>query len=176
MPDSFATPWTVAPQAPLSMRFPGKNTEGKKKKYWIGLPFPSLGDLPDPGIKPRSLTSPSRQVLYRLSHQGSPCILYDFIYMTSWRWQNYRVRLQLGSFRGEMAVGGKEGPLEIWGWCKCPVHSLSQHSLYHASKKLGISLAVQYQIPGGSVGKESTCNAGDSGSILELRKSPWRRK
>ena len=69
------------------------------------LPFPSLGDLPDPGIKPTSLTSPSRQVLYQLNHQGSPCILYDFTYETSWRWQNYRVRLQLGDFRGEMAVG-----------------------------------------------------------------------
>ena len=41
---SFATPWTVAHQALLSMGFP-------KQEYWSGLPFPSLGDLPDPGIK-----------------------------------------------------------------------------------------------------------------------------
>ena len=46
--DSFATPWTIALQAPLSMGFP-------RQKYWNGLPFPSPGDLPDPGIKPRSL-------------------------------------------------------------------------------------------------------------------------
>ena len=39
------TPWTVACQVPLSMQFP-------RKKYWSGLPFPSPGDLPDPGIKP----------------------------------------------------------------------------------------------------------------------------
>ena len=41
------TPWTVVHQAPLSMGFP-------RQKYWSGLPFPSPGDLPDPGIKPRS--------------------------------------------------------------------------------------------------------------------------
>ena len=42
-----ATPWTVACQAPLSMGFP-------RQEYWSGLPFPSLGDLPAPGIKPGS--------------------------------------------------------------------------------------------------------------------------
>ena len=45
MSDSFATPWTVAYQAPLSMGF-------LKQEYWSGLPFPSPGDLPDPGIEP----------------------------------------------------------------------------------------------------------------------------
>ena len=43
----FATPWTVAHQAPLSMGF-------SRQEYWSGLPFPSPGDLPDPGIEPRS--------------------------------------------------------------------------------------------------------------------------
>ena len=47
MSDSFETPWTVALQAPLSMGFP-------RQEYWSGLPFPSPGDLPDPGIKPKS--------------------------------------------------------------------------------------------------------------------------
>ena len=41
----FATPWTVAYQAPLSMKF-------SRQEYWSGLPYPSPGDLPDPGIKP----------------------------------------------------------------------------------------------------------------------------
>ena len=40
------TPWAVARQAPLSMGF-------SRQEYWSGLPFPSPGDLPDPGIKPR---------------------------------------------------------------------------------------------------------------------------
>ena len=38
----FATPWTGAHQAPVSMEF-------YRKEYWSGLPFPPLGDLPDPG-------------------------------------------------------------------------------------------------------------------------------
>ena len=41
------TPWTVARQAPLSMEF-------SRKESWNGLPGPPPGDLPDPGIKPRS--------------------------------------------------------------------------------------------------------------------------
>ena len=43
----FATPWTIAYQAPPSMGF-------SRQECWSGLPFPSPGDLPDPGIKPRS--------------------------------------------------------------------------------------------------------------------------
>ena len=43
------TPWTVAYQAPPSMGF-------SRQEYWSGLPFPSPGDLPDPGIKPGSPT------------------------------------------------------------------------------------------------------------------------
>ena len=43
----FATPWTVAHQAPPSMGF-------SRQEYWSGLPFPSPGDIPDPGIEPRS--------------------------------------------------------------------------------------------------------------------------
>ena len=43
----FMTPWTVAHQVPLSMGF-------SREEYWNGLSFPSLGDLPDPGIEPRS--------------------------------------------------------------------------------------------------------------------------
>ena len=41
----FATLWTVAHQAPLSIGF-------SRPEYWSGLPFPSPGDLPDPGIEP----------------------------------------------------------------------------------------------------------------------------
>ena len=45
----FATPWTVAHQVPPSMGF-------FRQEYWSGLPFPSPGDLPNPGIKPGSPT------------------------------------------------------------------------------------------------------------------------
>ena len=48
----FATLWTIARQAPLSIGFP-------RQEYWSGLPFPYPGYLPDPGIKPTSLMSPA---------------------------------------------------------------------------------------------------------------------
>ena len=48
----FATPWTVAHQALLSMEF-------SQQEYWSGLPFPIPGDLPNPGIRPMSPVSPA---------------------------------------------------------------------------------------------------------------------
>ena len=47
MTDSSATPWTVAYEVPQSMGFP-------RREYWSGLPLPSPGDFPNPGIKPVS--------------------------------------------------------------------------------------------------------------------------
>ena len=49
---TLVTPWTVALQAPVSMGFP-------RQEYWSGLPFPSPGELPNPGIETESLTSPA---------------------------------------------------------------------------------------------------------------------
>ena len=63
----FVTPWTVARQAPLSTGFP-------RQEYWSGLPLPSPGDLPDPGIK---LRSPALQVDFLLlSHWGNQSSLW----------------------------------------------------------------------------------------------------
>ena len=60
----FRTPWTVAYQAPLSMGFFGQ-------EHWSGLPFPSPGYLPNPGIKPRS---PALQADALTSEPpGKPC-------------------------------------------------------------------------------------------------------
>ena len=77
---TLATPWTVARQAPLSMG------EFSRQEYWIGLSCPPPGDLPNPGIEPRSLHC--KQILYHLSHQGSPRILewvaYPFSMGSSW--------------------------------------------------------------------------------------------
>ena len=59
----FATPWTVAHQAPPTMGF-------SRQEYWSGWPFPSPGDLPDPGIK---AGSPTLQADALLSEpQGKP--------------------------------------------------------------------------------------------------------
>ena len=72
------TPWPAAYQAPLSMEF-------SRQGYWSGLPFPSLGDLPDPGIEPWSLTlqgdtlpseppgKPSMRVEFFKIHSESHC-------------------------------------------------------------------------------------------------------
>ena len=48
----FVTSWAIFHQAPLSMGF-------SRQGYWSGLPSPPPGDLPDPGIKPTSPTSPA---------------------------------------------------------------------------------------------------------------------
>ena len=48
----FATPWTAARQAPLSMEF-------SRQEYWNGLPCPPPGDPPNPGTEPMSLVSPA---------------------------------------------------------------------------------------------------------------------
>ena len=63
MSNSFVTPWTVAHEVPLSMGSP-------RQDLWSGLPFPSLGDLPNPGFEP---TSPAGTVdSLPLNHLGSP--------------------------------------------------------------------------------------------------------
>ena len=64
MSDS-ATPWTVACQVPLPMKF-------SQQEYWRGLPLPPPEDLPDPGIEPTSPVSPALQAdSLPLSFQGS---------------------------------------------------------------------------------------------------------
>ena len=61
--DSFAAPCAVARQAPLSMKF-------SRHKYWSGLPFPSPGDLPNPGIDPH---------LLRLLHWQADSLLLSYL-------------------------------------------------------------------------------------------------
>ena len=72
----FATPWTVACQAPLSMEF-------SRQEYWSGLPFPSPGDLPDLGIEPMSPALQaddftSEQQRYYFANKGSSSQSYGF--------------------------------------------------------------------------------------------------
>ena len=61
------TPWTVAQQIPLSMKF-------SKQEYWSGLSFPSPGDLPNPGIEPRSPVLQADSL--PAEPQGKPIIYY----------------------------------------------------------------------------------------------------
>ena len=75
----FVMPWTVALQVSLSVGF-------YRQKYWSGLPFPTPGNLPDPGIKPVSLVSClGRWVLYHYLHLGNPC---SSLTNTLFRWWN----------------------------------------------------------------------------------------
>ena len=67
----FVTPWTVACQAPLSMEF-------SRQEYWSGLPSPTPGDLPDPGMEPESPASPPLAGWldsFPLCHLGSPTVV-----------------------------------------------------------------------------------------------------
>ena len=68
----FVTPWTVAHQAPLCMEF-------SRQEYCSGLPFPTPGDLPDPGTEPVSLTSLALQVdSLPLEQSGKPYCVISF--------------------------------------------------------------------------------------------------
>ena len=63
----FSTLWSIAHQTPLSVGF-------SRQEYWSGLPFPSLGDLPNPGIEPRSLIPPAVAGRFLpLVPPGKPC-------------------------------------------------------------------------------------------------------
>ena len=66
----FATLWTVASRAPLSMGF-------SRQEYWSGLPFLSPGDLPDPGMQTGSLMSPELASSLPLVPPGKPNICTD---------------------------------------------------------------------------------------------------
>ena len=84
----FATPWTVALQAPLSMGF-------SRQEYGNGLPCRPPGDLPDQGSDPGLLKN-CRQILYHLSHQGS---------LMSVDWQAQILVVTSGSGSGKERVG-----------------------------------------------------------------------
>ena len=69
--NSYATPWTVACQAPLSMGFP-------RQEYWSGLPCPPPGDLSNSGIKPKSPEAPTLAGrFFTTEPPGKPTIIID---------------------------------------------------------------------------------------------------
>ena len=99
----FVTPWTVAHQAPLSMGF-------SRQEYWSGLPFPSPGDLPNPGIKPGS---PALQADSLPSEPPwKPLFLVRIMFMAMGRWEGQK----LGS--GGVLAGPSLWVAVIGGW-KC---------------------------------------------------------
>ena len=72
--NSFQPQWTVAHQTPLSMEF-------SRQEYWSRLPFTSQGDLPDPGIEPKSLEFPALPGrFFTIAPSGKPQNVYIFTY------------------------------------------------------------------------------------------------
>ena len=91
----FATPWTVAHQAPPSMGF-------SKQECWSGLPFPSPRDLPNPGIEPRS---PSLQADALPSEpSGKSLLFYGLLTKHSPLWTSW-FRGSLSEKMNSMIVG-----------------------------------------------------------------------
>ena len=80
----FATLWAAARQAPLSMGF-------SRQEYWCGLPFPSPGYLPNPGVEPVSLTSPALSTGFftTSSTWESPCKYIYSLILTVVLWTGY---------------------------------------------------------------------------------------
>ena len=69
----FATLWTEAYQAPLSMGF-------SRQEYWSGLPFPSPGDLPDPGIEPGSSSNCCFLTCVQISQEAGQVVWYSHLF------------------------------------------------------------------------------------------------
>ena len=95
----FATPWTVAHQAPLSLGF-------SRQEYWSRLPFPPPGDLCNPGIKPVSLASTA---LVGGSFTTSATCMYNFLGMEGvteeYGYQNKSQHMSLPQIRDKICMG-----------------------------------------------------------------------
>ena len=73
----FATPWTVAIQASLSMEF-------SRQEYWSGLPFPSPEELPNPGVEPWSPASQADSLSSALQGTPSKSLSHVWLFVTPW--------------------------------------------------------------------------------------------
>ena len=100
MSNSFATPWTAACQTPLSMGF-------ARQEYWSGLPFPSPGDLPNPGIEPASpvlegrffTAKPLREAhIYVISFYINFSIFIELVYIIETCWREWYTHLKIVMF------------------------------------------------------------------------------
>ena len=97
----FAIPWTVACQVPLSMGF-------SKQEYWSGLPFPSLGDLSDPGIE--CMFSALAGGFFAIEPPGKP-LWFKTEQQKEWgKWRAYRRMYRRISKEGSRCKGqGRNG-------------------------------------------------------------------
>ena len=103
----FVTPWTVASQAPQSMEF-------SRQEYWSGFPFPSPGDLPDPGIKPGSPTLQADA----LPSEPTTSFIYIYIYIYIYINLNFIVNIFLDFLSHIYSLSILYFPLleHFWKW------------------------------------------------------------
>ena len=133
------TPWTVACQAPLSMQF-------SRQEYWSGLPFPSPSDLLDPGIKPRS--PHCKQILYNLSHQGSPKLW--FFLKKDNTWAVRRARKQGHSkycfCQGNTLLWGQICQYIIWLRNTCAINLFCVHNWMSVLEAIFFSIFISWRL------------------------------
>ena len=113
----FGTPWTVARQAPLFMRF-------SREKYWSRLPLSTPGDLPQPGIEPSSLMSPPKAGRFFTTWATWEALIH------SRHAQDTRAvhgEKQWDKWEGKAIYSGNKTPAEYWLHC---VAYLSYHMHY----------------------------------------------
>ena len=106
----FANPWTIAFQTPLSMEF-------SRQEYWSGLPIPSPGDLPDPGIKPTSPALAGRFFTI-WARREAPC--------EAWYYLKKKKKKVLIAFLFRISINSAKGILKI----KMDYHRLSDLKFY----------------------------------------------
>ena len=105
----FGTPWTVVYQAPLSMGF-------SRPEYQSGLPFPSPGGLPGPGIEPTSLSSPALAGgFFNAKPSGEPHPEYSLAHKRHQKSVDWRE----GKRKGGRKEGKKEGQIDCTICLKC---------------------------------------------------------
>ena len=101
MSESLWFPWTVAHQTSLSVEFP-------RQEYWSGLPFPSPGDLPDPGIQPGPLALQADSL--PSEPPGKPIYL---LYLLIFSYLSYQTVKRLPTMQETWVRSlGREDPLE----------------------------------------------------------------
>ena len=105
--DSLWPPWTVAHQAPQSMGF-------SRQEYWSGLPFPSPGDLPDPGTEPRSPTLRTDALLSEPPGKPKLCLIYCLTHPLNLSQQSHSSFQKILLFSSSSSILGVSYCLFLW--------------------------------------------------------------
>ena len=118
----FVTLWTVAHQAPPSMGF-------SRQEYWSGLPFPSPGDLPDPGIEPRS---PVLQADALTSEPPGKPFFLEVLDKIATSFQHRNILLQ-GGYSMDLIYTLEKPRIVFFGDENCPILHIPLYQLFKMS-------------------------------------------